>query len=75
SASQLEEKPLQAEKTEFGSVLPSKSSFSSERSSTPNPTDSARFHYFYHAPSSNQSSNSPARSDLWCCVLFDTDTI
>ena len=30
-------------------------SFSAERSSTPNPTDSARFHYFYHAPSSSQS--------------------
>ncbi|MGJ8726142.1 MAG: hypothetical protein ACSHYB_16420 [Roseibacillus sp.] len=41
-----------------------------ERFSTPNPTVSARFHYFYHAPSSSQASDPPARSDLWCCVLF-----
>ena len=44
--------------------------FLAERFSTPNPTVSARFHYFYHAPSSSQASDPPARSDLWCCVLF-----
>ena len=44
--------------------------FSAERFSTPNPTVSARFLYFYHVPSSSQASDPPARSDLWCCVLF-----
>ena len=44
--------------------------FSGERFSTPNPTVSARLQYFYHVPSSSQASDPPARSDLWCCVLF-----
>ncbi|MGJ8726761.1 MAG: hypothetical protein ACSHYB_19610, partial [Roseibacillus sp.] len=44
--------------------------FSAERFSTPNPTVSAHFHYFYHVPSSSQAIDPPARSDLWCCVLL-----
>ena len=44
-------------------------SFFTERFSTPNPTVSARFHYFYHVPSSSQASDPPARSDFWCCGL------
>ena len=45
-----------------------------QRFRIPNPFDSARFHYFYHAPSSifSQASDPPARSDLWCCVLLKT---
>ena len=46
------------------------SHFLGERFSTPNPTVSARFHYFYHVPYASQASDPPARSDLWCCVLF-----